>query len=124
MDAEKFIKLMMLTQSDQDHEALVALRKANGMLAADNLNWEEFIKGMAHAATAKPQQRHTHYNDHAFNDINEPSIKDVLDHLMNTVDRRGSFFEFVDSVNSFYNRTGYLTEKQEDAVRRAYRRQR
>lgn len=33
----------MLTQSNNDHEALAAIRKANQLLAVHNLNWEQYF---------------------------------------------------------------------------------
>lgn len=39
----KFFKLMNLTQSDNDNEALVALRKANAMLRHSKLTWKDIL---------------------------------------------------------------------------------
>src|SRR5258708_29459164 len=38
-----FIKLMMLTTSSNDNEALIALRKANKILFDAKVNWEELL---------------------------------------------------------------------------------
>lgn len=43
-DYGKLAKVMQLTQSPIDGEALAALRMANAMLAKVNLNWAELIK--------------------------------------------------------------------------------
>lgn len=43
IDLKRFTKLMMLTTSDSDGEALVALRKANEMLKQNEKSWHEFI---------------------------------------------------------------------------------
>jgi hypothetical protein len=43
MDETLFAKLMAMTTSSYDHEALTALRKANAMLARDNLNWQGVV---------------------------------------------------------------------------------
>ena len=43
MDAktkDRFTKLMALTTSDNDHEALLALRKAQNILQTENISWE------------------------------------------------------------------------------------
>ena len=42
----KFVKLMMLTTSANDHEALSALRKANAILADQSVSWEQLINGL------------------------------------------------------------------------------
>jgi hypothetical protein len=39
----KFHKLMNLTQSDNDNEALAALRKANSMLKHSKLTWKDIL---------------------------------------------------------------------------------
>jgi hypothetical protein len=43
---ETFVKLMMMTTSDKDGEALTAIRKANLLLKAEGKNWEELITGL------------------------------------------------------------------------------
>lgn len=42
---EKFVKLMALTTSSIDGEALSALRKANAMLDETNMTWEQLLAG-------------------------------------------------------------------------------
>lgn len=44
LDREKLTKVLMLTQSDQDGEALAAIRAANAMLARSGQNWEGFLR--------------------------------------------------------------------------------
>lgn len=52
MDRAKLIKILQLTQSPNDYEALSAMRKANAILAAAGHNWETY---MAAIATPTPQ---------------------------------------------------------------------
>lgn len=40
---EKLIKLLQLTQSPNDFEALAAIRKANEILRRGNIDWEKFL---------------------------------------------------------------------------------
>ncbi len=40
---ERLARLMALTASDREHEALAALRKANGVLRAAGLTWAEAL---------------------------------------------------------------------------------
>lgn len=47
-----FIKLMMMTTSENDGEALNALRKANKILATSNMSWEQLLM----KSLAAPQQ--------------------------------------------------------------------
>ena len=53
---ETFVKLMMMTTSDNDAEALVAMRKANGLLKAEGKNWEELITGLVPMEPDRPQR--------------------------------------------------------------------
>ena len=46
-------KLLMMTTSSHDGEALVAIRKANEMLARDRLNWQGVMKRLQ---SAKPYE--------------------------------------------------------------------
>ncbi len=43
MDKDRLIKLLNLTSSDNDNEAISALRKANAMLKEGNLTWGDLI---------------------------------------------------------------------------------
>jgi hypothetical protein len=43
--AEKILKLLSLTRSENDHEALSAIRTANKILAAHGNGWESFLSG-------------------------------------------------------------------------------
>lgn len=43
MDTDKLIKLLNLSQSPNDSEALSAIRKANKIIKDDGLRWEDLI---------------------------------------------------------------------------------
>lgn len=40
---ERLIKLLQLSQSPNDCEALAAIRKANAILAKENMDWRQFF---------------------------------------------------------------------------------
>jgi hypothetical protein len=42
-DMDTLVKLMQLTASENDHEALCALRKANAILARHRVNWAGLV---------------------------------------------------------------------------------
>jgi hypothetical protein len=110
MNREKFIKLMMLTTSDQDGEALTALRKANAMLAAENKNWEEFL-----AVGAGPSS--TNYGVAKYTD---PKVIDpIFEKLFREVPYMSGFRDFVNDVYQFWLSNHFLTEKQFQALNRA-----
>jgi NACalpha-BTF3-like transcription factor len=126
----KFVKLMMLTTSESDNEALVALRKANALLAEANVNWEEFLTAVSANAVAPSasRSRPPRKDDDGFSDIG----RDAKGHYIDADDINmlfeqayaktrpgGSFREFLDSVHIWWEGNGFLTEKQYAAIRRA-----
>jgi hypothetical protein len=49
---DKLIKLLQLSQSSNDYEALSAIRKANAVLRAKNMDWNQFF---SHALPQGPR---------------------------------------------------------------------
>lgn len=56
----RLIKLLMLTQSPNDNEALIAMRQANKVLIEENKSWEDAFKT---AWPAKYEKLRLEYND-------------------------------------------------------------
>lgn len=46
-DTVKLVKLLQLTQSTNDNEALAASRAANALLAKHKMNWDELFRHLA-----------------------------------------------------------------------------
>lgn len=106
---ERLINLLMLTTSNNDHEALLACRKANELLARHCLSWRQFIDSLSRP----PRQRRE-----------EPKKPDgtidwasEIDRLLRTVKNQDSR-DFLTSVKQFYMTRGFITEKQQEAVRK------
>jgi len=118
IDFDKFIKLMMMTTSNHDAEALVAIRKANAMLDSDDRNWEELLKGKITmqvpwpAAEGKPSQHH----------VNKSEIDAMFNELLATVPPHSSFRVFVEDVHLWWRTRGFLTNAQYNALKRAIHR--
>ena len=53
LDRERLIRLLGMTESDQDAEALVAIRKSNEMLRAHGKSWSDVL-GSAPPPSAEP----------------------------------------------------------------------
>jgi hypothetical protein len=133
------VKLLMMTTSPNDGEALTAIRKANAMLAGANVNWEEFLKAVqtTNAAQADqsfrtpPSQRRYRHDDgddfrNAFTDVGRsPSQKftnaKIIDPMFEVAfaNASGGFADFLNSVHEWWEEKGFLTEKQYYAVKRA-----
>lgn len=117
---ETFIKLMMLSTSSNDSEALTALRKANAKLDSMNRTWEELLRGKVTTLDfpdapviggdlklSSGGVKHT-----------DPHISIMLDDLMQSV--RGSFRDYIESVNEWWEAKGFLTEKQYAAIKKSW----
>jgi hypothetical protein len=130
-----FVKLMMLTTSEHDHEALVAIRKANAMLAQANVNWEEFLTAVeatrSQAAPPKPQTKSPSRSED-FSDVgmtgdrytDADTINRLFEACFSNTPRSSSFREFLDSVHTFWEINGYLSKAQYEAIQRSAQRQR
>jgi hypothetical protein len=114
MNTDIFTKLLMMTTSTHDNEALIAIRKANAMLASNNQNWAEFLAaGQTAKAAPQPPPKQKKANQHR-----EPEINHMFDVLFQKVS--GGFLDFVEDVHVWWQDNGFLTDKQYDAIQRAY----
>lgn len=105
---EKFVKLMMLTQSDSDGEALNALRRANKLLKEAGQSWQEFIEGTRTARTW------SEYADP------EPDLELETMLRVCVANVHGAAREFILSLETQYKLRGDLSPKQRLALRKFY----
>lgn len=127
-DSDRFLKILRLTTSDNDNEALQAVRTANLMLISNDLVWDDVV------GSSNKRDFDDLYDDDFYPDPPPPpeprrdkvSGAHVLQTLKMTctmVDEEGedhSAFTFVHSVSDFYKRRKYLTQKQWDVLQRIY----
>jgi hypothetical protein len=59
IDRERLIRLLRMTESDRDAEALIAIRKTNSMLKANGASWSDVIDL---AAPAEPHAASTDWS--------------------------------------------------------------
>ena len=119
IDVERLAKLMMMTTSNFDGEALVAMRKANSMLTASKRNWQDIL--LARPEPQRQQERpRTKKTKTKQEDPRAPLINKMFAKLFETVAEGSTFREFVDSVHSHWVKKGVLSEKQYAAIHRAY----
>ncbi len=137
------IKMLGMTASSHDGEALVAIRKANALLAESNMNWHEFLMSfrisdqsyMTPPSKRKSQERgqergqggarraadwgnvNSAKNDAQHTDGDE--INRLFESAYANTSPRSSFYEFMDSVHDFWTQRGYLTVAQYQAIKRA-----
>lgn len=129
------VKLMMMTTSPNDGEALTAIRKANALLAAANVNWAEFLSAVETTKKQEDQEyrkppsqrrRERTQDDNAFSDVGRGSQQkyddaSIIDPMFDAAfaNARGSFVDFLESVHAWWLDKGFLTEAQYYAVKRS-----
>lgn len=116
-ELQRLTKLLAMTTSSSDNECLTAIRKANAMLAARNMTWELFIKGRypkVDFSTSSPKGEHP-------TDSRRP---EEINHMFEVVFRNasGSFLIFIDSIHEWWEKNGFLTDKQLSALEKAFSR--
>lgn len=133
MDNDRLSKLMAMTTSDNDGEALNALRMANKMLSAEKLTWEEVLGAASRHVTVSIQRRPMQEAYQAQENWVAPHLKDkpVIEQMFRTIYASagpaastgdGSFMDFLNSVHKYFETHGQLTNGQYQALRRAYSR--
>ena len=102
-DAIRLVKLLNQTFSDSDAEALTAMRMANSLVKKRGGLWDQVIPvQIAHQSATES---------------GELTIDLMFDVMMSCT--HGAY-EFVESLWNFYEDRGYLTEKQEQCLRKIY----
>lgn len=101
MNIEKIVKLLNLTTSDSDGEALNAIRLANSILRKANRTWSDLITGGI-----------------AYQDTG-PSVMEMLEFLQNCTLHTGTR-RFIDSLEEFHTRNGFLTDRQMTKLKEIY----
>lgn len=120
LDRNRFIKLMMMTTSTNDGEALAAVRKANAMLKVEKLDWNAFIKAIpTPRPPPKPSGRGFEYM-RPETKFTDPKIPAMIDSLLRDV--KSGFRDWLLSVKSKWNDDGFLTKGQYEALVNAYER--
>lgn len=129
MHESMLVKLMMMTTSSNDSEALIALRKANKLLKEAGVTWQDLLSALSTprpSAVPRPRPRpepewenvvnagHRRYD-------NEYEINAMFDALFASHMGEG-FAEFVESVNIQWKQRGFLTGPQYEAIKRAVER--
>jgi hypothetical protein len=130
LDRARLSKLLALTTSDNDHEAIGCIRAANRMLAAEKLSWEEVLAGPVTNFTVTVTRRPDEppQSDGAWS---APHLRDkvIIDLMFRTVYAQprtdnDEFWQFMDSIHHRWEQHGNLTQSQYWALKRSYNRAR
>lgn len=113
MNIELLIKVLNLTTSDNDGEALSAMRKANAILKTHGVLWDSVLKAPASAGQQKrssPERTESQSDDLT-----------KMNYLMQECILTPWEGEFVNTIRAWRRRHGYLTPKQRHVFDKVYR---
>lgn len=107
MDKSKIVKLLSLTQSDNDSEALTAIRMANKILKSNEITWDKFMG-------QEPPSYQTHNTWGAYHGVSEK-----IDYILNN---SPVWFDpsFIRSLHVQLKLRGRLSPKQIQALDKIY----
>lgn len=110
----------MLTQSNNDHEALAAIRKANQLLAVHNLNWEQYL-GVA-MRLDEDEERNEEAKGGEIKKSRYQKTMDMIQVVKEHLTRRESpAIDFILSLEQGLIEWGSLTPNQMNALKKFYK---
>lgn len=118
----KLEKMMGLTFSDNDPEALVALRMANKILTAHKLTWSDVFKRLVTVdVESAPDEPTVKAEGHGGS--GQPSAKsqgsdiaEAFEIVRRDLKKGTSFADFIDSLEVQWDEKGYLSPAQRKAL--------
>lgn len=130
LDRDRLIKILGLTTSSSDGEALSALRKANEIIAGENMTWEEVLAqpvgNVVNITLTRgaPQAHYKQTDDWVAPHLKDKVTIDLMFRAIYTQPRTGNedFWQWVDNVHNHFNQHGQLTVGQYQAIQKCYRR--
>lgn len=127
LDRERLIKIMGLTTSSSDGEALSALRKANEIIAGEKLTWAEVLAQQGSVinislARTPPQSAYKGGDEWAPPHLHDKVTIDLMFRAIFAQPRGANeeFWQWVDSVHQWYLDHHSLTSAQYEAIRKCY----
>jgi hypothetical protein len=115
VSVDKILKLIKLSESPADNEALSAIRKAHELVRKNGLTWDLLIEGFDEPVlTPQRSPPPPIYDPYDEEDI-ENMINFIQEHAYDGFDT-----SFVSSLENNYQRHGKLTEKQLRGLKNVY----
>lgn len=124
---ETFLKVMEMTTSSHDNEALTALRKANNLLAEQNMTWTELLRAKVKFARTTAEER----TDEAYKKDREKkghhvgpdeALDIMFEELLNSISPDSTFRDTVLDVLQWWEEKGFLTARQYEMICNAHSR--
>lgn len=127
MDKAKLAKLLAMTTSTHDGEAINAMRLANEMILKAGLTWENVLTTVGHPGFTVTVTRHKAPEQRPYEEWVAPHLRDKasIDLMFRTIYAQPrtdneEFWQFMDSIHERWTRHGNLTQKQYSALVRCY----
>lgn len=123
-----FVKLMMLSTSDNDGEALAALRKANKILKDAKVSWMELLGGtkpdqsfrVPPSKRPKPERPEPQWDTVGDDErFSGPEIDRYFNTVFDQKDMSESFAGFMESLHIWWESKGWLSKKQYLALKKS-----
>lgn len=123
-------KIMEMTASDKDGEALNAARMATSMVKDAGETWESVLNTPRPAAVTvtvthhAPPQQAEQPEDWVAPHLSDKVTIDMMFRAVFATPRSGNeeFWQFMDSIHNWFSQHGALTQKQYQALRNTYKR--
>jgi len=113
-DFARFKKFMELTMSDNEGEALSALRMANKLIKSEGLTWTRVLD---RSIQIVPQFEDKNESEHG---VTEDELEAMFEAVLD--ESNGSFRDVVQSIYSQWKERGFITPRQREVIVAAFRR--
>jgi hypothetical protein len=130
IDLDKLSRVLQLSTSDNDNEALACIRAANAMLKARDLTWESLIRPSTRQTSNAPKQEHHPdpsvadwgSNDRPYARGPDSATKTEIETMFTAVlfSVTGGPRDFLESLHTQWKEKGWLSDKQIGALRKFY----
>lgn len=108
-DFELLKKVMGMTGSDQDGEALSAVRTANKILKSHKKNWEDVFNSKIFVVQPpRPVEPKTKRGD--------PELEKAFIDLLFRINKTSTFYKFVQNMQKVWLERGSLTPRQRNSI--------
>jgi hypothetical protein len=115
---EKLISILNLTTSENDNEALLAIRTANKLIQKNGVSWELLLDEEG-PRTAPRQQSNSYYRNQ--NVEPEPTVEGLISYIKGNA-WTGFDSTFVDSIAKNYETFGKISYRQMQGLKNVYER--
>ena len=116
---QRLVKILNLTSSENDHEALVAIRHANKLLLKESLTWGKLLQRDATKYEFKASYEEATDDEDEEDEDYEENVTNIFESILKSTQSKNTM-SFVESVYGQYKKKGYLSPKQTQAIQDIY----